>query len=163
MKEIERSNVSLVADIRQLIDGARQRVATTINTELTMLYWRIGNRIRCEVLQERRAEYGKQIVATLARQLTLDYGKGWGEKHLHHCLRIAEVFPEEEILYTLCRELSWSHLRLLMYIEDPIKRDFYVEMGRLERWRRKGILPTRTVLEQAELLCDDRATRKCNL
>jgi predicted nuclease of restriction endonuclease-like (RecB) superfamily len=47
---------------------------------------------------------------------------------------LVETFPDEEIVYTLCRELSWSHLRLFVYIDDPIKRDFYMEMTKLERW-----------------------------
>lgn len=124
----------LVGEIRQLIDAARQRAASAVNAELTMLYWKIGQRINAEILQGQRAEYGKQIVATLAQQLTTEYGKGWGEKQLRHCLRFAETFPDEQIVYTLCRQFSWSHLRLLMFIDDPIKRDFYIEMGRLEHW-----------------------------
>lgn len=128
------SDPALLADIRQLIDSARQQAAAAVNAELTLLYWRIGRRINAEVLQEKRAEYGKRVVATLAGQLTQAYGKGWGEKHLHHCLRLAETFPDEQIVYTLCREFSWSHLRLLMYLDDPIKREFYIEIGRLERW-----------------------------
>jgi hypothetical protein len=108
MNDLTHSNPVLLADIRQMIDTARQKVAATINAELAMLYWHIGSRIRSEILGGKRAEYGKQIVTSLAQQLTLEYGKGWGEKHLHHCLRIAEAFPEEKILYTLCREFSWS-------------------------------------------------------
>lgn len=125
---------ALLDDVRQLIVDARQRVAVVVNTELTMLYWQIGRRINAEILHGQRAQYGKQIVASLARQLTEEYGKGWGEKHLRHCLRLAETFPNEPILYTLCREFTWSHLRLLMFIEDPLKRDFYIELGRVERW-----------------------------
>lgn len=63
----------LLAEIRGLIDQARNRVAIAVNTELTMLYWRVGNRIRQEVLHEERAEYGKRIVVTLSRQLVADY------------------------------------------------------------------------------------------
>lgn len=124
----------LLIEIRQLIADARTRVAVTVNAELTLLYWQIGKRINAEILQGQRAEYGKQIVATLARQLTDEYGKGWGARQLHDCLRIAEVFPEEKILHTLCAQLSWSHLRLLVGIDDPLKRDFYIEMGRQEHW-----------------------------
>ncbi len=62
-----------------------------------------------EVLGNKRAEYGKEVVKSLSRNLTEEYGKGWSEKQLRHCLRIAETFPDKEILYTLCRQLSWSH------------------------------------------------------
>ena len=125
---------TLLIEIRQLIAGTRTRVAVTVNAELTLLYWQIGKRINAEILQGQRAEYGKQVVATLARQLTDEYGKGWGARQLHDCLRIAEIFPDEKILHTLCAKLSWSHLRLLVGIDDPLKRDFYIEMGRQEHW-----------------------------
>ena len=112
----------MLTEIRQLIDSARQRVAMTVNAELTLLYWQIGRRIHAEVLQGQRAEYGKQIIATLAQQLTADYGKGWSEKHLRHCLRVAEIFSDEAILSALRRELSWTHIKALIYVEDPLKQ-----------------------------------------
>ena len=124
----------LLAEVRQLIDAARQRVATAVNAELTQLYWHIGRRISAELLQGQRGEYGKQVVAELARQLMADFGKGWSERQLRYCVRVAEVFPDAEILHTLCSQLSWSHLRLVIQIEDPLKRDFYLEICRVERW-----------------------------
>ena len=87
-----------------------------------------------EVLQEKRAEYGKQIIASLSQQLSNEYGKGWSEKQLRHCIRFAEVFLENEIVYTLCTQLSWSHLRIVFFINDPLKREFYTEMCKLEKW-----------------------------
>ena len=134
MNEIVHSDSSLLADIRQLIDAARQRVAMEVNAELTLLYWQVGKRIRLETLKGVRAEYGERIVATLAQQLTTDYGRGWSEKQLRHCLRFAETFPEESIVSALRRQLSWTHFKAVIYIDDAIKRDFYLEMCRLERW-----------------------------
>jgi predicted nuclease of restriction endonuclease-like (RecB) superfamily len=124
----------LVADVRELISAARQRVASAVNAELTQLYWLIGRRISSELLQGHRGEYGKQVVAELGRQLTVDFGKGWSEQQLWHCQRLADAFPDEEILSTVRRELSWSHLKTLIYIDDPLKRDFYREICRVERW-----------------------------
>lgn len=124
----------LLADLRQLIDTARQRVAVAVNAELTLLYWQVGRRINIEVLGGERAEYGKQIVSTVALQLSAEYGKGWSERQLRYCLRVSELFPDEKILHTLCSELSWSHLRQLIYLDDPLKRDFYIEVCRLEHW-----------------------------
>jgi predicted nuclease of restriction endonuclease-like (RecB) superfamily len=129
----QQSNL-LFQEIRQLIDTAKQRAAIAINAEITLLYWQVGKRIQTEVLQDQRAEYGKQIVATLSNQLTQTYGKGWGEKHLRHCLHLAATFPDYQIVSTLCRQLSWSHLRLLMYMDDPLKREFYIEITQLEHW-----------------------------
>lgn len=124
----------LFQEVRQLIDAAQQRAAAAINAEIARLYWQIGRCIQTEILQGQRAEYGKQIIATLSQQLTQTYGKGWGEKQLRHCLHFAETFPDERIVSTLCRQLSWSHLRLLMYVGDSLKREFYIEMAQLERW-----------------------------
>lgn len=124
----------LLADVRQLIGAARQRVASAVNFELTQLYWHIGRRISSNLLQGQRGEYGKAVVAELARKLTAEFGKGWSAQQLRHCIRMAEVFPEEQILSTAQRELSWSHLKALIYVDDPLKRDFYIEICRLEHW-----------------------------
>jgi DUF1016 N-terminal domain len=62
------------------------------------------------------------------------YGRGWSEQQLRHRVRAAEVFPDDTILSALRRELSWTHLKTLIYIDDPLKRDFYTELCRLERW-----------------------------
>lgn len=125
---------TLAGEIRQLIDQSRSKVAVQVNSTITMLYWNVGRLIRKEVLNEQRAGYGKRIFSELGKQLTAAYGRGWGEQQLRHCVRCAEVFTDKEILYTLCTELSWSHIRLLMFIDDPLKRDFYIEMCRMEHW-----------------------------
>lgn len=134
MSALTPHDATLIAEVRHLIDSARQRVAVAVNAELTLLYWHIGRRIHQDILGEKRADYGAAILATLSKQLTTEYGKGWGERHLRNCLRFAEVFPDEAILHTVCAELSWSHLRLIAAIDDPLKRDFYVELCRLEGW-----------------------------
>ena len=127
-------NLALVSEVRQLIDAAKQRAAVTVNAEISMLYWQVGKRVQQEVLLGERAEYGKQVIAGLSKQLKQAYGKGWSEQQLRHCLYAAETFSDEKIFYTLCRELSWSHLRHLMYMDDSLKREFYIEMCRMERW-----------------------------
>lgn len=125
----------LFAEIKTLIEQGRRQVAVAVNATMTVLYWQVGKRINEAVLKEKRAEYGEQIVVSLARQLTEEYGKGWSEKHLRHCLRFAETFPEEEqIVSTVWRQFSWSHFKVLIYIDDPLKRAFYIEMCKLEKW-----------------------------
>ena len=124
----------LFDEIRQLIDVAKQRAAVAVNAELTLLYWHIGSRIQSEVLNSQRAEYGRQIIKSLSQRLTQTYGKGWAEKQLRHCLRFAQTFHDEQIVYTLCREFSWSHLRILAYVDDSLKREFYIELSKPERW-----------------------------
>ncbi len=133
-RTLQETEKALFLEIRQLIETAKQRAAIAINAEITMLYWQVGDRIQTEILQGQRAEYGKQIIATLSQQLTQTYGKGWSDRQLRYCVLIAEVFPDREILHTLSAKLSWSHLKLIIGIDDPLKRDFYIEIAQLERW-----------------------------
>ena len=121
---------NLLLEIRQLIDASKAQVAVAVNSAMTLLYWHIGERINREILGGERAAYGKQVVATLSRQLTEIYGKGvFSEKHLRQMTRFAEVFSDEKIVYTVCRQLTWSHLRLLVPMEDNIQREFYMSMA----------------------------------
>ena len=104
----------LFSEIRSLIEASRQKVAVAVNAEITMLYWHIGKRISQEILQGKRgAEYGKQIVAALSGQLTEEYGRGWSEKQLRHCLHFVETFPDNKIVSTLWRQLNTNCIRLL--------------------------------------------------
>ncbi len=127
-------SVDLLPDIRRMIMESRTAAATAVNVVLTMLYWRIGKRIHDEILRGERAEYGGEIVATLSRQLVLEYGTGFSEKNLRRMIQLAEVFPKKQIVAALSRELSWSHFRELLPLSDQLQRDFYAEMCRVERW-----------------------------
>ncbi len=136
MGKLRKTNTEqlLFADISKLIEESRSYVANTVNTTLSYLYWKIGKRINAAVLQNKRAEYGKQIVASLTRQLVENYGSGWDEKTIRHCLRSAETFSEEVIVSALRRQLGWTHLKTIMYLKDDLQREFYIEMCILERW-----------------------------
>ncbi len=125
---------SLLEDLKNMINQTRQSIAATVNSGLTVLYWRVGYRIRKEILQEARAEYGQAIVSTLSSQLMLEYGNGFSDKNLRRMIRFAETFTDEQILQSLLRHLSWSHFIELTPIKDPLKRDFYSEMCRFEQW-----------------------------
>ncbi|GHV68955.1 DUF1016 domain-containing protein [Bacteroidia bacterium] len=124
----------LYTDVCVLIETARQRIATTVNAETCIVNWQIGKRIKEEVLNNQRAEYGKQVVKQLAKRLTDRYGSGWKDKKLLHCIRSAYTFSEEEIGYAVRIQLTWTHLRSIMFIDDALKRSFYTEMCRLEHW-----------------------------
>lgn len=124
----------LLEDLRRMIEETRQGVAATVNAALTLLYWRIGKRINEEILKGGRAEYGKEIVVSLARQLEADYGRGFSEKSLRHMLCFAEAFPDVRIVSALMRQLSWTHFLSIIYLQDSLQRDFYAEMCRIERW-----------------------------
>ncbi len=138
-----------------MIEATRGQVAQAVNTGLTLLHWRIGDRIRRQILQEKRADYGAEIVATLSRELVPEFGRGFSDKALWHMVRFAEAFPQPEILSTLSRQLAWSHFKEIIYLKDDLKRDFYAEMCRIERWsvrtlRQKidGMLYERTALSR---------------
>jgi predicted nuclease of restriction endonuclease-like (RecB) superfamily len=146
---------ALLADVRSLIDQARGATARAVNSALVMLYWGIGTRVRNEVLNEKRAEYGEQILPTLSTKLVPEYGQGYSERNLARMIKFAEVFPEQEIVATLSRQLGWSHFVEILPIKDQLKRDFYAEMCRVERWSGRtlrdkigGMLCERTALSK---------------
>ena len=124
----------LLADVQSMIEQTRAGVAQTVNAGMTSLYWRIGKRIQSEILQGQRADYGKKIVSTLGRQLSLAYGTGFSEKNLRRMMQFAEVFPDPEIVVSLIRQLSWTHILALIPLKEPLQREFYAEVCRVERW-----------------------------
>ena len=100
---------SLIQDLRQIIEQARGQVAATANYTQTMMYWHIGERINREVLGNKRAEYGKQIVSAVSTQLQEEYGKkGFEPRSIWRMMQFAQVFPDSKIVATLSRQLSWS-------------------------------------------------------
>jgi len=124
----------LLSDVASLIEQSRQYVAQTVNSTLSLLYWRIGYRINVEILKDKRAEYGKQIIATLSQCLVEKYGSGWDSKTIRHCLRSAETFSEGLIVSAAQRQLGWTHLKTIMYLKDDLQRQFYIEMCIQQRW-----------------------------
>jgi hypothetical protein len=123
----------LLADVRELILQAREGVARAIDSGLTTLYWHVGRRVRQDILKEKRAEYGEKIVHALSAQLVAEFGRGFAVRNLFNMIRFAEAFPDDQIVSALRRQLTWTHFKALVYIEDPLKRDFYAEMCRIEQ------------------------------
>lgn len=131
---LARSSLALADDLRSLIYEARSRVAQTVNAGLVLLYWEIGRRIRTEILKATRGSYGDEILSTLSKELSAEFGPGYSVPNLSRMLRFAENFPQLQIVSTLSTKLGWSHFVELIPIDDPLKRDFYAEMCRAERW-----------------------------
>ena len=128
---------SLIQDLRQIIEQARGHVAATANYELTMMYWHIGERINREVLDNQRAEYGKAIVAQVARQLQDKYGrKGFDVKSIRRMMQFASLFADEQIVAQAARQLSWSHFMEVLPFKDDLQREFYITLAASERWGR---------------------------
>lgn len=128
------SSNTLISEIRQLINETRVGVAIAVNTSLTLLYWKIGQRIQVEILKGERAEYGKEILATLSQQLTKDYGSGFSYSMLTRMVQFAQAFPDQSVVVALSQVLSWSHFKELLPLEQPLQREFYAEMCRVEQW-----------------------------
>ncbi len=128
------SNERLLGDLKNLIIESKKFVAVSVNASITQLYWEIGNRINREILKNKRADYGKQIVATLCPLLQNEFGKGWTKSHLYRCMQFANTFTDKQIVATLWRQLSWSHFKLVIPFEDELKREFYIQMCIHEKW-----------------------------
>ena len=146
---------ALLDELRGLIAGTRERVASAVNAALVVLYWEIGHRIRTEILKSSRATYGDEIVPTLSAQLVLDFGDGFSKRNLFRMIRFSEVFPDRRIVSALSAQLGWSHFVEIIPLDDSLKRDFYAEMCRIERWsvrtlraKVQGMLFERTALSK---------------
>jgi predicted nuclease of restriction endonuclease-like (RecB) superfamily len=152
--EIGKLNNNLYSDICKLIDEARTFVANTANKSMTLLYWKIGERINTDLLDGKRAQYGKQIVSHLATQLQLNYGKrGFEERNIRRMIQFTVLFPDFQIVSQAATKLSWSHFIELLSLKEALKREFYLTMALSESWGRdtlrnkiEGMLYERTLI-----------------
>ena len=126
---------SLLHDLRHIINDARTRVASTANSELTLMYWHIGERINRETLHYQRAEYGKQIVSTVSTQLQEEYGnRGFELRSIRRMMQFAQKFPEEQIVSAMSTQLTWSHIIEVLPMKDRMQIEFYLTLAASERW-----------------------------
>lgn len=152
---VDNASKILLDEIKILIDQAKVRAISMVNHELVLLNWNIGKRIKTEIIQNERADYGDQVVATLSHQLIRDFGRGFTRSGLFRMVQFYENFPDGEIVATLSRQLGWSHFVELIPLVDPVKREFYAEICRAERWsvrvlrdRIQGMLFERTAISR---------------
>ena len=118
-------NTSFISDIKALINEARMHIVRSVNTAMVVTYWEIGRRIVEEEQNgSNRAEYGKYLIENLAKELTADFGKGFSVPNLRNFRQFYLAFP---IRYALRSELSWTHYRLLMRVENEEARNFYLK------------------------------------
>lgn len=146
---------NLFSSVKQLIEQSKRQVAISVNATMSMLYWQIGRKINDEILQNKRAEYGKTIVVTLSRQLEMEYGDSFSEKSLRRMTQFAEVFTNQNEVIELTQRLSWSHIKELIPIADPLRREFYTQLCIHEHWsvrtfreRIKSMLYERTAISK---------------
>ena len=167
-KEIKEVIEPLFEEISGLIKKAKQKVQAAINSEVVLLYWNIGRKIKTGIMGSQKGEYGKYVVDRLGEKLTLEFGKGYSRASLFRMIRFYGVFPDEQIVATLLRLLSWSHFIELIKIDDPVKREFYIQMCINEKWNVRTLQgrinsmlfertaiskkPEKTILNDLELL-----------
>ena len=130
---------ALYGDLASLIEDARGRVATAINTELVMLYWGIGKRIRDEVLGGERARYREGVVERIAERLAARFGRGYSRRNLFRMLQFAELYPNSRIVSPLAAQLTWTNIVELLTIDEQPKRDFYMAMCAHEHWSKRTL------------------------
>jgi len=111
---------SLLRDFKSLIEQGRRQAVAAVNSALTVTYWQVGRRINEEVLHGQRAEYGKQVVVSLAKELSVTYGKSFEARNLRRMMQFAEVFPDFEIVSPLVSQLSWTHLPPKKLLEEKL-------------------------------------------
>ncbi len=131
---------TLLQDLRSLIEQGQQQAVTAVNHLLTMTYWQVGKRINEEVLQGERAEYGKQVVTSLAKNLTTHYGKSFETRNLRRMMQFAELFPDIEIVSPLVSQLSWTHFTIFITLQSHDARIFYINQAIDGRWSKRELL-----------------------
>lgn len=140
MNEMEKLNSlpssgNIATDIRTILQEARQMVVRHINTAMTAAYWMIGRRIVVEEQQNaERADYGTHLLETLSKELTAEFGNGFSYANLYNMRQFYTTYCDDEIFYTLCRELPWSHNRLIMRVSNRDAREWYLREAAREQW-----------------------------
>ncbi|OQX11947.1 MAG: hypothetical protein BWK73_16275 [Thiothrix lacustris] len=123
------------SDIRNILEQARGKARSAVNAAMVEAYWLIGQRIVEEEQQgENRAQYGQRLLENLAIELSTSFGKGFSYANLRNFRQFYLTYPDQEICYTLCSKLSWSHNRLIMRVENPKARDYYLHEGTTQNW-----------------------------
>jgi len=129
--DIEKRYLEQIIDV---IKNTKNKVEIAVNSELIMLYWNIGKIIKIQILLDAKPEYGKSVIKSLSEELVAEYGRGYSQRNLFNMVKLYEVFDDESILHTMCAKLTWSHFRKLMYIQEPLRREFYITLAQNERW-----------------------------
>ena len=118
------SKESVYTNIRTSIINAQKRICRTVNSAIVQSYWEIGEQIYKECGENERAEYGKEVLKYLSDRLTKEFGKGFSETNLKYMRQFYCAFPNR---HTLCDQLTWSHYRLIMRVENPKARELIIE------------------------------------
>lgn len=142
-------------NIVKLIETAKRKVFKTANFQTVYLFWHIGQELKDNILNGQKAEYGKSIVKNLSKELEFRYGRSYEKSSVFRMIQFYEEFPDFEKVATLSRQLTWSHFKELLPVNDELKRDFYAVLCKNEGWsvrtlreRKKSMLYERTAISK---------------
>ncbi|WP_310627142.1 PDDEXK nuclease domain-containing protein [Limnohabitans sp.] len=122
-------------DVKAILEQARGKERSAVNAAMVEAYWLIGQRIVQEEQQgKQKAQYGARMMQELSIALAAEFGKGFSYANLYNFRQFYRVFPDHQILYTLCRELSWSHLRLIIRADSQQAIEYYCKEAREQNW-----------------------------
>lgn len=126
---------TIYSDIKTILEQARGKARSAVNTAMVEAYWLIGQRIVIEEQQgDSRAIYGQRLLENLAKELSASFGKGFSYANLRNFRQFYLTYPDQAICYTVCSKLSWSHNRLIMRVDDPKARAYYLQEGAAQQW-----------------------------
>ena len=151
--KIEKFENLLFNELSQLIEQSKEQLVSYANSTLTILFWQVGKRINEHILQNKRAEYGKQIVVTLARQLTEKYGHNFEVKKLRRMMQFAEQFSDIKIVGPMARHLSWSHFLIILPLKSMEAKLYYAKTCAEQNWGKRELREqiNRKAFERAEI------------
>ena len=126
---------TLYNNIKNIIDTSKEQAIVQVNNTMILSYWHIGERLKKEILKDKRATYGQEVVKKISEKLTLEYGRGYSKASLLRMIQVYTLFSDKEIVVTLSRQLSWSHfIEFIKIKDDELKREFYITMSVHEQW-----------------------------
>ena len=129
------SNTNYVVEIKEILSNARKRAYSAVNSAMVEAYWNIGKRIVEEEQDgKERAEYGKEIIKKLSKELTTEFGKGFSERTLWEIKQFYLIFIDFEKLRTVCAVLKWSHIKLIMRVSNKEAQQWYLKEAAEQNW-----------------------------
>lgn len=133
------SQSDLLGNLCQIIEDAKAHLSKKVNAALTLTYWNVGKRINDELLSEKRADYGKKILEELSKKLTQLYGSSFSKRNLRRMMQFAKLFPDLSIVAPLAPQLSWTHLTIVLNLEDETARQFYIKHSIENHWSKREL------------------------
>lgn len=129
------SSQSYIVEIKEILSNARQRAYTAVNSAMVEAYWNIGKRIvKEEQKGSERAEYGKEIIKNLSIELSNEFGRGFSKRTLWEIRQFYLQFSDFEIVRTVCAQLKWSHIKLIMRVSNENAREWYLKEASEQNW-----------------------------